>query len=49
MFDGDEGGTVTIPIKVLLDEVCEIITLWIIDEAGTQAFMDDYYSDPSQP
>ncbi len=46
MFDGDEGGNVTMPCKSLLDEVCENVVLWLIEQSGVQDLIDDYYKVP---
>ena len=47
MFDGDEGGTATMPIGLLLDEVCQHVAMWIMDETGTYDFMEDYFTEPA--
>jgi hypothetical protein len=46
MFNGDECGTTTMPIRQLLTEVCEHVAMWIVDETGTADFIEDYLTDP---
>ena len=39
MLDGDEGGTITMGASALLDEVIDIVLLWMND--GREADDDD--------
>lgn len=43
MFDGDDGGTTTMKTSALLDEVTELVAMWLIEASGAQARVDAYY------
>ena len=50
MFDGDDGGSVTQQIGPLLDEVCELVALWLVQQTGAEDAVESYYgASPQSP
>ncbi len=43
MFDGDEGGSLTMPIPVLLDEIVTCVALFLIEASGAAEAVERYY------
>lgn len=45
MFDGDEGGRLTMDTTVLLDLVSELAAHWFIAVSGAQDIIEEYYGE----
>ena len=46
MFDGDEGGSTTVKSGHLLDEVTELVALWMVEQCGALDCMEEYFGSP---
>jgi hypothetical protein len=44
MFDNCEDGLMSMSIKQLLDEVCELTALWCVDESGAEEAVESYFT-----
>lgn len=46
MFDGEDHGTVTFQIGGFIDDICEHVALWMVDQSGVQDRIEEYYTPP---